>query len=195
MWHDLQRLADSDHDDVITAQEWLLMWENIYKGLRDYFKRKKPSPAPATLPLKSPSSKSNTETDPEVASSCSEPSADKQQSKDIAEKNPWPEWVHAYLEYRFNLYDRTGDGVIDEEEFVYVLTDFGVRERFSRQAWKIFTLGSSETVTFEYFRQLAEEYYMSNDPAAVGNFLTGKLDFVSGEYANMHMLRSAVKCK
>ncbi|XP_037088915.1 uncharacterized protein LOC119109408 [Pollicipes pollicipes] len=87
MWHDLQRLADSDHDDVITAQEWI-----------------------------------------------------------------------------------PGDGVIDEEEFVYVLTDFG---------------GSSETVTFEYFRQLAEEYYMSNDPAAVGNFLTGKLDFVSGEYANM----------
>lgn len=42
-----------------------------------------------------------------------------------------------------------------------------------------------EHLTFDYFCQLAEEYYLSNDPAAVGNFITGKLDFVVGEYTNM----------
>ncbi|XP_043190032.1 calexcitin-2-like isoform X2 [Amphibalanus amphitrite] len=181
MWHDLQLQADVDHDDVITANEWLLMWENIYKGLRAYFKRKKQHPALLSAPLKSSSSNSSLTADPEVAAPADSPEPDKEQT----EKNPWPEWIHAYLQYRFNLYDRTGDGVIDEEEFVYVLTDFGVRERFSRQAWKMFTQGSGESLSFDFFCQLAEQYYLSNDPADAGNFLTGKLDFVAGEYSEM----------
>ena len=53
----------------------------------------------------------------------------------------------------------SGDGVIDEEEFVYVLTDFGVRERFSRQAWKMFT-----QVTYD---QLS---YLAMNPTAYRDF-------------------------
>ncbi|TRY68920.1 hypothetical protein TCAL_05220 [Tigriopus californicus] len=50
-----------------------------------------------------------------------------------------PKWLYKYLVFRFNLLDRTGDNVIDTEEFEYVLSEFGVSERIARQAFTIFT--------------------------------------------------------
>lgn len=32
-------------------------------------------------------------------------------------------------------------------------------------------------VDLDYFRTLSAEYYRSDDPSALGNFITGKLDF------------------
>ena len=37
--------------------------------------------------------------------------------------------------------------------------------------------GDSKRVDFDYFRSMALEYFRSNDPAAVGNYINGKLDF------------------
>ncbi len=50
-----------------------------------------------------------------------------------------PKWLYKYLVFRFNLLDRTGDSVIDNEEFEYVLTEFGVSPRTARQAFTIVT--------------------------------------------------------
>jgi len=66
-----------------------------------------------------------------------------------------PKWLFKYLVFRFNLLDRTGenaviirlkfpyaatgDNVIDNEEFEYVLSEFGVSPRTARQAFTIFT--------------------------------------------------------
>ena len=61
----------------------------------------------------------------------------------FVENTKLPKWLYKYLLFRFNLLDRTGDGVIDHEEFEYVLSEFGVSERVARQAFTIFTQVSS----------------------------------------------------
>lgn len=88
------------------------MWESIYKDLHAYFKKMKSpaSVAPPTKPLPSERINSSSETGGESALAATKQQPEEQPSEKTkpAEKDPWPEWVHSYLEYRFNLYDRTG---------------------------------------------------------------------------------------
>ena len=70
-----------------------------------------------------------------------------------------------------------GDGVIDTEEYEYVLSEFGIKEKDSKQAFLIFSHHLEIQIDFQYFVQLFEEYYLSDDPADLGNFVNGKLDF------------------
>lgn len=88
-----------------------------------------------------------------------------------------PDWLERYVQYKFHLYDRTGDGVIDSEEFEYVLSDFGVSPKDARNCFLLFSNNNEHKVDFEYFRNLSAEYYRSADPSALGNFITGRLDF------------------
>lgn len=95
----------------------------------------------------------------------------------FVENTKLPKWLYKYLLFRFNLLDRTGDGIIDHEEFEYVLSEFGVSERVARQAFTIFTQNDTLELDFDYFVQLFEEYYLSDDPSDLGNFINGKLEF------------------
>ena len=70
-----------------------------------------------------------------------------------------------------------GDGVIDTEEYEYVLSEFGIKEKDSKQAFLIFSHHLEIQIDFQYFVQLFEEYYLSDDPADLGNFVNGKLEF------------------
>lgn len=88
-----------------------------------------------------------------------------------------PKWLVTYLWFRFNMYDRTGDGVIDSDEFSYVLEDFGIPQRQSRQCYLIMTENDTRKLDYDYFCELAEEYLTSEDECALGNFITGRLDF------------------
>ncbi|XP_041355701.1 sarcoplasmic calcium-binding proteins I, III, and IV-like isoform X1 [Gigantopelta aegis] len=88
-----------------------------------------------------------------------------------------PNWLERYVEFKFNLLDRTGDGVIDIDEFEYVLGDFGVSCKEARTAFVIITQNNEKKIDMDYFKELSAEYYRSNDPGALGNFITGKLDF------------------
>ncbi|CAH1790201.1 unnamed protein product [Owenia fusiformis] len=174
IWRYLQDSADGDFDGKVTEDEWLLMWQGLH---RDHLRAVR---------------------------------------EGKAEDDSIPRWLEKYIEYRFNLYDRTGDGIIDIDEFEYVLGEFGISPRESRSAFTILskcgvgqavsptaptqddqgstepseqdamTSGSTVTVDqqhgerkvdFEYFRELAIEYYRSDDPGALGNFITGKLTF------------------
>merc|ERR1712192_108460 len=47
----------------------------------------------------------------------------------------------------------------------------------SRQAFEIFSQHGLLKVDFDYFIRLFEEYYLSDDPADLGNFVNGKLEF------------------
>jgi len=73
--------------------------------------------------------------------------------------------------------DRTGDGKIDIEEFEYVLSEFGIKEKDSRQSFQIFTQYSSLPIDFDRFVALFEEYYLSDNPSDLGNFVNGILEF------------------
>ena len=67
--------------------------------------------------------------------------------------------------------------MIDTEEYEYVLSEFGIKEKDSKQAFLIFSHHLEIQIDFQYFVQLFEEYYLSDDPADLGNFVNGKLDF------------------
>ncbi|KAK3095447.1 hypothetical protein FSP39_014788 [Pinctada imbricata] len=88
-----------------------------------------------------------------------------------------PDWLEEYIKYKFNLLDRTGDGHVDADEFEYVLSDFGVPPRDAKNAFLMFSQNNEKKVDFEYFKELCTDYYRSDDPSALGNFITGKLDF------------------
>lgn len=104
--------------------------------------------------------------------------------KEDGEQNKIPDWLERYVEYKFNLYDRTGDGVIDPEEFEYVLSDFGVSPKEARSCFLLFSNNHEKKVDLEYFKQLSAEYYRSDDPSALGNFITGRLNFEDNATAN-----------
>jgi len=88
-----------------------------------------------------------------------------------------PKWLYKYLVFRFNLLDRVGDGIIDHEEFEYVMSEFGVSERTARQCFNMFTINNTKELDFDYFVSLFEEYYLSDDPSDLGNFINGRLEF------------------
>ncbi|ESP02587.1 hypothetical protein LOTGIDRAFT_237907 [Lottia gigantea] len=88
-----------------------------------------------------------------------------------------PGWLEKYIEYKFNLYDRTGDGVVDLEEYEYVLSDFGVPPKDARAAFLMFSGNHEKKIDLEYFTILSAEYFRSDDAGALGNFITGKLTF------------------
>ena len=67
--------------------------------------------------------------------------------------------------------------MIDTEEYEYVLSEFGIKEKDSKQAFLIFSHHLEIQIDFQYFVQLFEEYYLSDDPADLGNFVNGKLEF------------------
>ncbi|KAJ8306677.1 hypothetical protein KUTeg_015718 [Tegillarca granosa] len=100
----------------------------------------------------------------------------KKENEESPEKKV-PDWLQAYIEYKFNLYDRTGDGKIDVDEFEYVLSDFGVPPKDARSAFLMFSQNNEKKVDLEYFKELCSDYYRSDDPGALGNFITGKLVF------------------
>ena len=95
----------------------------------------------------------------------------------VVESTILPSWLYDYLRFRFDLLDRVGDGVIDTEEYQYVLSEFGIKERDSKQAFLIFSHHLEIEIDFAYFVQLFEEYYLSDDPADLGNFVNGKLEY------------------
>jgi len=88
-----------------------------------------------------------------------------------------PKWLYKYLVFRFNLLDRVGDGVIDHEEFEYVMSEFGVSEKTARQCFNMFTINNTRELDFDYFVSLFEEYYLSDDPSDLGNFINGRLEY------------------
>ena len=92
-----------------------------------------------------------------------------------------PTWLNDYLRFRFDLLDRVGDGIIDTEEYEYVLSEFNIKEKDSRQAFLLFSHHLTVEVDFPHFVRLFEEYYLSDNPSDLGNFVNGKLDFSSEE--------------
>ena len=50
-----------------------------------------------------------------------------------------PNWLVRYLKHRFQMLDRSGDGVIDAEEYEYTMEHLGVSPSTARKAFKLIT--------------------------------------------------------
>ncbi|XP_023349795.1 calexcitin-2 isoform X1 [Eurytemora carolleeae] len=175
IWISLLEIGDMDNDGRITIVEWLQLWERYKKelcykerGTENFLQKFYTDKNPDFRLLKMTGEKLGD--DP----------------INLMKKGPnlvddldtiLPSWLHEYLVFRFDLLDRTGDGRIDTEEYEYVLSEFGIRERDARQAFLIFTQNSLEPLSFERFVNLFEEYYLSDNPSDLGNFVNGVLEF------------------
>ncbi|XP_052250385.1 calexcitin-2-like isoform X2 [Dreissena polymorpha] len=101
----------------------------------------------------------------------------KKRKDDVTTEPSLPVWLEKYIEYKFNLLDRTGNGFVDVEEYEYVMAEFGIPPKQARNAFTMFSVNNDRKVDMEYFRHLCTEYYRSDDPSSLGNFINGKLDF------------------
>jgi len=131
-------------------------------------------------PIKKENSKSNEEQKIDIPDETKETKENEQGTDGThqeVEESILPKWLTRYLQFRFDLLDRTGDGIIDNEEFEYVLSEFGCSERVARQAFTIVTKNKTVVLDFDYFVQLFEQFYLSDDPSDLGNFINGKLDY------------------
>lgn len=137
IWRKLQDEGDENNDGLITAEEWLRMWQKFNEQCL------------------------------------------KQASKadEVSYERKLPDWLEKYIRYKFDLFDRTGDGYLDCDEFEYVLGDFGVPAKDARSAFLMISQNNEKKVDFEYYKDLCTDYFRSNDPSALGNFITGKLVF------------------
>ena len=197
IWTSLVDVADTDHDGKITINEWLIMWESYKKELfekeketedflkkfyakhnPDFRKLKNMGKHLGEIEEKNESHKHQVKLDNETPNPNVKETKDKEND---TEDTILPTWLHDYLRFRFDLLDRVGDGIIDTEEYEYVLSEFGLKEKDARQAFLIFSQYLTITIDFNYFIQLFEEYYLSDEPSDLGNFVNGKLEFPTGK--------------
>ena len=180
IWTSLVASADTDHDGKISSTEWLLLWESYKRELVER-ERSAENFLAQFYEAKNPDFRHLKE-DGAKLGDVGEWDEVEQRWKPrklipVPEDTILPGWLHDYLTYRFDLLDRTGDGEIDTEEFEYVLSEFGIREKDSKQAFEIFSQHGAIKVDFAHFVRLFEEFYLSDDPAELGNFVNGKLEF------------------
>ena len=57
------------------------------------------------------------------------------------------------------------------------MSEFGVSEKTARQCFNMFTINNTRELDFDYFVSLFEEYYLSDDPSDLGNFINGRLEY------------------
>ncbi|ELU04590.1 hypothetical protein CAPTEDRAFT_225832 [Capitella teleta] len=149
LWRNLQATGDGDSDGAVSKQEWYSLWESIMKAKylheREMKRREKKKP-------------------------------DELEELDVLPPDDFvPQWLHQYIEYKFNLYDRAGDSMIDEEEFEYTLSLFNINSKDCRAAFKMMSQAGERKIDRPYFRQLALEFYLSDEAGDLGNFINGVL--------------------
>ena len=177
IWTSLVERADTDNDGKISVTEWITLWESYKMELvrreKNFLGRFYQAKNPNFRQLKEGGAKLGDVGEWDEVEKCWKP----RNQIPVPEDTILPGWLHDYLTYRFDLLDRTGDGEIDTEEYEYVLCEFGIKEKDSKRAFDIFSQHGSLKVDFDYFIHLFEEYYLSDDPADLGNFVNGKLEF------------------
>ncbi|KAB0802083.1 hypothetical protein PPYR_04269 [Photinus pyralis] len=86
------------------------------------------------------------------------------------------DWQTQYLKFMFNLEDSSGDGAIDVEEFTGVCSCYGVDASECRIAFQKMCAGEPQ-VTYDQFKKLWNQFFISENPSDPGNFIFGKTKF------------------
>ncbi|MFE4361283.1 EF-hand domain-containing protein [Kitasatospora xanthocidica] len=83
--------------------------------------------------------------------------------------------VLAIADALLNAYDTNGDGVLSKEEYVHMYEQLGVPRVHSEQAFPRLDRDGNGVISLDEFREAIIEFYLSDDPAAPGNFLLGPI--------------------
>lgn len=109
---------------------------------------------------------------------------EKAQKENRSPKNVMPPWLDTYIEYKFNLYDTSGNGELDMSEFAEFLENFDVPREEAEECFKKFSLNNTKKVDLPYFKELCKDYYGSEDQNALGSYVNGKVKFDITESTN-----------
>ena len=71
------------------------------------------------------------------------------------------------------LWDRDGDGKLSADEYVKLEWCYGVTEEAAREAFRHLDRDGDGYLTLEEGMKAIEEFYLSDDPDAPGNWLFG----------------------
>ncbi|XP_050738256.1 sarcoplasmic calcium-binding proteins II, V, VI, and VII-like [Eriocheir sinensis] len=146
LWLALRRHADRNHDEKVTRNEWVKLWEEV-----------------------------------EYTWHAVGPAEDSHLTElQNGGGRRYPEWLREYFNYKFMLLDIAGDGVLDEEEFVYIMTQHGASDNDAKNAWFLMCKGR-RVLEQAGFEELCEEFFLSDDPTSAGTYLGARLYFLPGE--------------
>ncbi|CAG9765160.1 unnamed protein product [Ceutorhynchus assimilis] len=86
------------------------------------------------------------------------------------------EWQNQYRRFMFELEDASGDGCIDKDEYSSVCTCYGLEAQECREAFDKMS-GGKDSVSYDEFKVLWEQFFKSEDPSEPGNYIFGKANF------------------
>lgn len=90
---------------------------------------------------------------------------------------PFPEWQQRFMQFMFEVNDKSGDNEIDIDEYTTVWNkSYGIPVEECREAFH--KISDGKNITREVFEMLWIEYFVSNERAARGNYLFGIPDFI-----------------
>lgn len=78
-----------------------------------------------------------------------------------------------YADSLLKMWDRDGDGRLSDAEYVALSGCFGVPEEAAREAFDHLDREADGYISAEEFLKAVEEFYLSDDPDAPGNWLIG----------------------
>jgi len=87
------------------------------------------------------------------------------------------EWKKLYMDFMFRLQDTSGDGSIDEGEFTNVCQTFGIPADESKKAFNKISNDGKTEIDIKAYETLWMDYFGSDDVAAAGNSIFGKVGF------------------
>ncbi|GAV04884.1 hypothetical protein RvY_15091 [Ramazzottius varieornatus] len=82
-------------------------------------------------------------------------------------------WIKHYQDFMFDAQDISGDGSVDENEFVTLYKCLGIPDTQCKDAFQKLTNGGDGKLTKDVFMQRFQEFISSDDKSAAGNYLFG----------------------
>lgn len=98
---------------------------------------------------------------------------------DIQGKDTLPEWNNLFCKVLFHIQDKSGDGAVDEEEFVKVHEIFGEPKQNAVEAFEKMAQGKT-SLSWDEFSELFKDFFLSDDADAPGNYIFGTSEFLNG---------------
>ena len=87
-----------------------------------------------------------------------------------SDKKTLNEIIMGHASFTIKLWDRDGDGMMDEEEFVAAHTAYNTKESAAREAFSHLDRNGDKLLSYSEIIQAVEEYFVSDDPNAIGNW-------------------------
>lgn len=78
--------------------------------------------------------------------------------------------IMGYANFTLKMWDRDGDGMMNEEEFISVHTAYNVQAESAREAFGHLDRNGDQQLSHDEITQAIDEYFTSDDPNAIGNW-------------------------